>query len=60
MAKERYQLADILAVAKVHPFYNPDSVYPADTETIEKTRESIDRELNPVLQEQPLLTKKAL
>ncbi|CAG7952374.1 unnamed protein product [Penicillium salamii] len=60
MATARYQLADILAVAKVHPFYNPDSVYPADTEMIEKIRELIDRQSKPVLQEQPLLTKKTL
>lgn len=60
MATERYQLADILAVAKFHPFYNPDSVYPADTETIEEIRKLIDRQSKPTLQEQPLLTKKAL
>lgn len=60
MATKRYQLADILAVAKVHPFYNPDSVYPADTEKIKEIRELIDRQSEPVLQDQPLLTKKAL
>ncbi|KAJ5608760.1 hypothetical protein N7528_009327 [Penicillium herquei] len=58
MAPERYQLADILAVAKFHPFYNADAVYPADTERIEGIRESIDRQSAPVLQEQPLLLKK--
>ncbi|KAJ5712223.1 hypothetical protein N7493_008691 [Penicillium malachiteum] len=60
MATERYQLAEVLAVAKIHPFYNPDFVYPADTETIQRLRESIDKNAKPALQEQPFLNKKTL
>ncbi|KGO76099.1 hypothetical protein PITC_006420 [Penicillium italicum] len=60
MATERYQLADILAVAKTHPFYNSDVVYPADSETIQILRESVDRNAKPAFHEQPLLSKKTL
>jgi hypothetical protein len=60
MATERYQLADVLAVAKVHPFYNPDAVYPADTEAIQGLQELIDRTFKATLQQQPFLNKKTL
>ncbi|KAK4940751.1 hypothetical protein LTR66_014882 [Elasticomyces elasticus] len=60
MATESYQLAEVLAVAEIHPFYNPDFVYPADTETIQRLRELIDKKAKPALQEQPLLNKKTL
>lgn len=60
MATERYQLAEVLAVAKIHPFYNPDVDYPPDTDTVQRLRELIDQKANPALQEQPLLNKKTL
>ncbi|KAJ5435621.1 hypothetical protein N7445_006506 [Penicillium cf. griseofulvum] len=60
MATERYQLAEVLAVAKIHPFYNPDVDYPPDADTIQRLRELIDQKANPALQEQPLLDKKTL
>ncbi|CAI7633957.1 unnamed protein product [Penicillium glandicola] len=60
MATESYQLAEVLAVAKIHPFYNPELVYPADAEMIQRLRESIDKKVKPALQEQPLLNKKTL
>ncbi|KAJ5823600.1 hypothetical protein N7447_005940 [Penicillium robsamsonii] len=61
MTTETYTLAEVLAVAKKHPFYNPEIVYPADEETIQKLRELvIDQNVIPEFQEQPLLGKKTL
>lgn len=60
MATENYQLAKVLAVAEIHPFYNPNVLYPADTETIEKISELIDKKEIPTLHGQPLLSKKTL
>jgi hypothetical protein len=60
MATERYRLADVLAVAKVHPFYNSDAVYPADTEAIQGLQELIDQNSKTTLQQQPILNKKTL
>ncbi|KAI3161985.1 hypothetical protein DTO039G3_8343 [Penicillium roqueforti] len=61
MATERYSLAEVLAVAKTHPFYNPDTVYPADAETIQNLRKTVtDQEAKAKFQEQPLLEKKTL
>jgi hypothetical protein len=60
MATERYQLADVLAVAKIHPFYNPDVDYPPDADTVRRLRGLIDQKAKPALQEQPLLNKKTL
>jgi hypothetical protein len=61
MTTKSYTLAEVLAVAKTHPFYNPDIVYPADAETIESLRKAVtDQKAKPELQEQPLLEKKTL
>ncbi|KAJ6189765.1 hypothetical protein N7519_004673 [Penicillium mononematosum] len=61
MATKSYTLAEVLAVAKTHPFYNPDIVYPADAETIESLRKTVtDQKEKPRLQDQPLLEKKTL
>ncbi|KAJ5750751.1 hypothetical protein N7533_007779 [Penicillium manginii] len=60
MATERYRLTDVLAVAKVHPFYNPDAVYPADAEAIQGLQELTDQNTNTTLQQQPFLNKKIL
>ncbi|CAG8905882.1 unnamed protein product [Penicillium egyptiacum] len=61
MTMECYSLAEVLAVAKTHPFYNPAIAYPADTETIRSLRKAVTAQKeNPELQEQPLLEKKTL
>lgn len=61
MTTQSYSLAEVLAVAKTHPFYNPDIVYPADAETIQGLRKSaIDQKVKPELQDQPLLEKKTM
>ena len=53
-------MTEVLAVAKIHPFYNPNVVYPADTETIQRVRGLINKEEISALQAQPLLSKKTL
>ncbi|KAJ5503926.1 hypothetical protein N7463_006800 [Penicillium fimorum] len=61
MTIETYLLAEVLAIAKKHPFYNPEIAYPADEETIQKLRELvIDQNVKSEFQEQPLLRKKTL
>ncbi|KAJ5644201.1 uncharacterized protein N7484_006708 [Penicillium longicatenatum] len=61
MAAEWYSLAEVLAVAKSHPFYNPDILYPANADSVQASRNSvIGHETEPKLQEQPLLEKKTL
>ncbi|KAJ5644425.1 hypothetical protein N7507_010436 [Penicillium longicatenatum] len=61
MAAERYSLAEVLAVAKSNIFYNPDILYPANTDGVQASRNSvIGHEAEPKLQEQPLLEKKTL
>lgn len=60
MAAGNYKLTEVLAVAKIHPFYNPNVVYPADTETIQRVRGLINKEEISALQAQPLLSKKTL
>ncbi|KAJ5598167.1 hypothetical protein N7537_008251 [Penicillium hordei] len=56
-----YSLAELLAVAKTHPFYNTDIEYPADAVTIQKLRELvIDQKTQPNIQRQPLLDKRTL
>lgn len=49
-----------IAVAKIHPFYNPDVIYPPNNETVERIRGLIDRKEEPSLQKQPLLEKREL
>ncbi|KAF7958172.1 hypothetical protein EAE96_003733 [Botrytis aclada] len=61
MATETYSLAEILAVAKNHPFYNENILYPADSKTVAKLQETaFSKEKKGNLQEQPLLDKKIL
>ncbi|KAI2620794.1 hypothetical protein GGS21DRAFT_548515 [Xylaria nigripes] len=57
-----YSLRDVLAVAKIHPFYNQDRKYPPDSHAVQLaqeqagTRESADVDLRPW----PLLWKSQL
>ncbi|KAH6892639.1 hypothetical protein B0T10DRAFT_537547 [Thelonectria olida] len=56
-----YPLADVLAVAKIHPFYTSNVQYPPDEDTIQAARERAalaPGEAN--LKAQPLLRKKDL
>lgn len=39
MSSELYSLAEVLAVAKVHPFYVPEIQYPPKPETVKTIRE---------------------
>ncbi|KAI8654504.1 hypothetical protein NCS57_01196000 [Fusarium keratoplasticum] len=56
----RYSVADVLAVAKIHPFYS-DAQYPPDDDTIQKAREQAALTFREGdLQAQPLLRKKDL
>ncbi|KAK6593629.1 hypothetical protein H4I95_11418 [Botrytis cinerea] len=61
MATRTYSLAEVLAVAENHPFYNESILYPADSKTVTKLQESAiskAKEIN--FQQQPLLDKKVL
>ncbi|KAM0145627.1 hypothetical protein ACHAPG_011537 [Botrytis cinerea] len=61
MATGTYSLAEVLAVAENHPFYNESILYPADSKTVTKLQESAiskAKEIN--FQQQPLLDKKVL
>ncbi|KAF7904799.1 hypothetical protein EAF00_002133 [Botryotinia globosa] len=61
MVKGTYSLAEVLAVAKNHPFYNENVLYPADSQTVTKFQDSArskEKELD--FQQQPLLDKKIL
>ncbi|KAJ5971873.1 uncharacterized protein N7479_001791 [Penicillium vulpinum] len=61
MATETYSLAEVLAVAKTHPFYNPEIAYPANAEAIHRLQQLVaEQNAKPELQEQPLLGKKTL
>ncbi|KAJ5087595.1 hypothetical protein N7456_011211 [Penicillium angulare] len=61
MSTESYSLAEILAVAKTHPFYNPDITYPVTADEIQEICKSVvEKEANSNLQDQPLLEKKTL
>ncbi|POR38335.1 Uncharacterized protein TPAR_01456 [Tolypocladium paradoxum] len=61
MTPELYSFVDVLAVAKIHPFYVPDIQYPPDAETIRVVRERAAKEPTKVdLRSQPLRRKKDL
>ncbi|KAI0150531.1 hypothetical protein GGR57DRAFT_493058 [Xylariaceae sp. FL1272] len=56
-----YSVADVLAVAKLHPFYNSDVQYPPDTETIHRAREMVvQTQADSLLQTQPFLWRSRL
>lgn len=59
--KSNYSLADVLSVAKIHPFYVTDVQYPPDPRTIQASREQAAKEPTEAnLRAQPLLRKKDL
>ncbi|KAF5879011.1 uncharacterized protein Bfra_006216 [Botrytis fragariae] len=61
MATGTYSLAEVLAVAENHPFYNENILYPADSKSVTKLQESaFSKEKKADLEEQPLLDKKTL
>lgn len=56
-----FSLAEILAVAKVHPFYRSDATYPPSPETVAAIKAEVAKESsNTILANQPLLWKKSL
>lgn len=58
---ECYSLAEVLAVAQIHPFYHPDVQYPPNAKALKATRELVANEAIPVnLLTQPLLQKKSM
>ena len=58
MTKGHYSLAEVLAVAKLHPFYNPEAVYPPDALAIEEACRSSSADVTASeFASLPLLTK---
>lgn len=63
MAFEPYQLSEVLAIAKVHPFYVGENQYPPDQETVRVLREEAKKEkraANDDLTSRPIIWKKDL
>jgi hypothetical protein len=61
MANERYSLAEVMAIAKLHPFYNEDIRYPPNQDEISTLRQlGIDQKKEYNIQHQQLLLKKTL
>lgn len=58
MASDPYTLAQVLAVAKIHPFYSPDIQYPPDAAALGKIRNhETENGVHADLKSQPLLRK---
>jgi hypothetical protein len=56
-----FSLAEVLAVAKIHPFYNPEVKYPPGADVIKATRQHLlGRNEVADLLTQPLLWKRDL
>jgi phenylacetate-coenzyme A ligase PaaK-like adenylate-forming protein len=57
-----YTLADVLAVADIHPFYDPDVQYPPDATIVQQARDRATETLSDVIQlkDRQLLWKKDL
>lgn len=55
-----FSLADVLAVAKIHPFYTSDAQYPPDADAMHKSRARAALSAAVDLKTQPLLRKKNL
>ena len=59
MTGDNFSLAEILAVAKLHPFYNSQSKYPPSKKNLSAVCEEAKRHAeNANLQAHPLLHKK--
>lgn len=61
MSSDPYLLAEILAVAKNHPFYVPEVKYPPDATALKKIKDCAKQEIEKAnLSSQKLLRKKDL
>lgn len=62
MSAAPFSLAEVLTVAKVHPFYSPTAQYPPDEAAIQKAldRAATDEKTSSQLLIQPLLQKERL
>jgi hypothetical protein len=61
MSVNTFPLSDVLAVAKIHPFYNPTAEYPPDPEAIQSAVQSAQQVSTAVdLTGLPLIGKKDL
>ena len=61
MHPESYSLAEVLAVADIHPFYNSEVQYPPQPDAIQHARESATKTATEVnLHTRPMVTKKDL
>jgi hypothetical protein len=61
MATERYSLAEVMAIAELHPFYNEDVKYPLNLDEISSLQElGVDEKKEHNIKHQPLLHKKTL
>lgn len=59
--ESNHSLAEVLAVAKIHPFYVPSVQYPPDSHRVRAIKEQVAREPTEAdLRAQPLLRKKDL
>lgn len=61
MLPESYRLAEVLAVANIHPFYNSKFQYPPESNAIQHARQSATKTATEVdLRIRPMVTKKDL
>jgi hypothetical protein len=62
MENELYSLADVLAIANIHPFYAPDIEYPPDADAIHRAMARAVKQptTEADLESRPLLQKKDL
>jgi len=61
MHPESYRLAEVLAVADIHPFYNPRFQYPPEPNAIQHAQQSATKTATEVdLRVRPMVTKKDL
>lgn len=58
---EAFALEDVLAISKIHPFYNPDVLYPPNPDAIHTARNwAMKKTGEAALNTQPLLWKRDL
>lgn len=61
MSGDIFTLADILAIAKIHPFYDSTVKYPPDADTIRTAREKASEDTTELdLKSQPVLWRNTL
>lgn len=59
MSTKPFPLDEVLAVAKIHPLYNPNILYPPSPQEIQ-TAVQVQPSSDSTLESQPLTTKKDL